>query len=62
MSYDRNEGADPFLISSSQVMTGMGIMLVLAVGQHSYYGNLLTKMQVEHIDSPLRLKITDLSN
>jgi Ca2+-transporting ATPase len=61
-TYDHSEGADPFLISSSQVMSGMGIMLVLAVGQHSYYGNLLSKMQEEHSDSPLKLKISDLSD
>jgi magnesium-transporting ATPase (P-type) len=43
-------------------MSGMGIMLVLAVGEHSYYGGITTKMVEEHIDSPLRLKLTDLSN
>lgn len=37
-------------------------MLVLAVGQNSYYGNLQLRMNEEHTDSPLKLKIADLSN
>ncbi len=40
----------------------MGIMLVMAVGKNSYYGNLLTKIHDNHVDSPLKLKITDLSD
>jgi len=43
-------------------MHGMGIMLVMAVGRNSFYGNLLSKIQEEHVDSPLKLKISDLSN
>ena len=43
-------------------MAGMGIKLVLAVGPHSYYGSVTTKMNEEHIDSPLKAKLTDLSN
>jgi magnesium-transporting ATPase (P-type) len=42
-------------------MSGMGIMLILAVGSHSYYGSLTEKMDEEHIDSPLKLKLSDLS-
>jgi len=49
-------------MSSSIVMHGMGIMLVMAVGRNSFYGNLLSKIQEEHVDSPLKLKISDLSN
>lgn len=43
-------------------MSGMGIMLVLAVGKNSYYGNLTTKMDEDHVDSPLKIKLTDLSS
>jgi Ca2+-transporting ATPase len=43
-SYDRNEGADPFILSSSRVTSGVGKMVVLAVGEHSYYGSLAAKM------------------
>lgn len=62
MTYQRQEGADPFILSSSTVMHGMGIMLVMAVGRNSYYGNLLSKIHEDHVDSPLKLKITDLSD
>jgi Ca2+-transporting ATPase len=44
LTYERSEGADPFLISSSKIISGTGRMLVLAVGQHSYYGSLLLRM------------------
>ena len=61
-TYERREGADPFILSSSTVVQGMGIMLVMAVGKNSFYGNLLSKIHEEHIDSPLKLKIADLSD
>jgi len=32
MTYYRREGADPFILSSSSVTHGMGIMVVMAVG------------------------------
>ena len=59
-TYDRYEGADPFILSSSRV-SGMGIMLILAVGSHSYYGSLSERIEEEHIDSPLKMKLSDLS-
>lgn len=43
-------------------MSGIGIMVVLAVGKHSYYGSLAAKMDEEHVDSPLKCKISELSN
>ena len=61
-TYERREGADPFILSSSTVMHGMGVMLVMAVGKNSYYGHLLSKIHEDHTDSPLKLKISDLSN
>lgn len=61
-SYDRHEGADPFILSSSRITSGIGIMVVLAVGEHSYYGGLTARMEEEHLDSPLREKLTDLTD
>jgi magnesium-transporting ATPase (P-type) len=43
-------------------MHGMGIMIVMAVGRNSFYGHLLSKIHEDHVDSPLKLKISDLSN
>lgn len=37
-------------------------MLILAVGSHSYYGSLTERMDEEHMDSPLKLKLSDLSS
>ncbi len=61
-SYEREEADDPFILSGSRIMSGIGIMVVLAVGKYSYYGSLAAKMDEEHVDSPLKCKINDLSN
>jgi len=61
-TYHRSEGADPFLLSGSHIMSGMGFMVVCAVGNNSYTGRLMTKIIEEHSLSPLKQKLTDLSN
>jgi len=43
VSYDKSE--NPFLISSSKIMSGTGLMIVAAVGRNSYYGKLKLKIQ-----------------
>ena len=43
--YTRKEGASPFLISSSKMMSGSGLMVVCAVGANSYYGKLKLRFQ-----------------
>ena len=45
VTYERNEGHSPFLISSSKLMSGTGLMVVAAVGKNSYYGKLKMKIQ-----------------
>jgi magnesium-transporting ATPase (P-type) len=45
VTYDRKEGASPFLISGSKLMSGTGLMLVVAVGKNSNYGKLKMKIQ-----------------
>ena len=45
VTYDKQERADPFLISESKIMSGSGIMVVAAVGKNSYYGKLKMKIQ-----------------
>ncbi len=42
-------------------MSGIGIIVILAVGKHSYYGSLAAKIDQEHVDSPLKCKINELS-
>lgn len=61
VSYDKKEGASPFLISSSKLMSGTGLMVVAAVGKNSYYGKLKMKIQQDQDETPLQIKLTDLA-
>jgi len=62
VSYDKKEGASPFLISSSKLMSGTGLMVVAAVGKNSYYGKLKMKIQQDQDETPLQIKLTDLAD
>ena len=43
-------------------MSGTGLMLVTAVGRHSYYGKLKLKIQSDQDETPLQIKLTDLAD
>lgn len=62
VSYDKKEGASPFLISSSKLMSGTGLMVVAAVGRNSYYGKLKMKIQQDQDETPLQIKLSDLAD
>ena len=59
-SYDRKEHS-PFLISSSKLMSGTGLMVVLAVGRNSYYGKLKEKITQDQDETPLQIKLSILA-
>lgn len=61
-TYESGEGIVPFLISSSKVMSGNGIIFVAAVGRNSYYGKLKMKIQGNDDDTPLQQKLTILAD
>lgn len=61
VSYDKKEGASPFLISSSKLMSGTGLMVVAAVGRNSYYGKLKLKIQQDQDETPLQIKLSALA-
>eukprot|EP01135_Chromosphaera_perkinsii_P008749 Nk52_evm82s1444 gene=Nk52_evmTU82s1444 len=54
-------GADPFFLSGSQVMNGVGRMIVIAVGVHSFHGKTMMSLRVENEETPLQEKLTDLA-
>lgn len=62
VTYDKKEGASPFLISSSKLMSGTGLMVVAAVGRNSYYGKLKMKIQQDQDETPLQIKLSDLAD
>lgn len=45
--YDLYDDANPFLVSGSTVIEGMGLMVVAAVGINSYYNKLKLTIQQE---------------
>jgi Ca2+ transporting ATPase len=61
-TFQPNEGKSPFMISSSKVMEGTGMMVVAAVGKNSYYGKLKMKIQAADDKTPLQEKLTVLAD
>ena len=54
ITYEADEGLSPFLISSSKVMEGTGLIVVCAVGVNSYFGKLKAQIQDANDTTPLQ--------
>ena len=53
---------DPFIISGSKILEGVGTYLVTSVGVNSSYGKILMSLQTESEDTPLQVKLGRLAN
>ena len=53
---------DPFIISGSKVLEGVGTYLVTSVGQNSSYGKILMSLQHPSEETPLQVKLGKLAN
>ena len=53
---------DPFIISGSKVLEGVGTYLVTAVGVNSSFGKIMTSLQTENEDTPLQVKLARMAN
>ena len=53
---------DPFIISGSKVLEGVGTFLVTSVGVNSSYGKILMSLQTENENTPLQVKLGRLAN
>ena len=53
---------DPFIISGTKVLEGVGTYLVTSVGVNSSYGKIMMSLQTENEDTPLQLKLAKLAN
>jgi Ca2+-transporting ATPase len=53
---------DPFIISGSKVLEGVGTFLVTSVGPYSTYGRILASTQVTSDPTPLQVKLGRLAN
>ncbi|KAJ2348369.1 plasma membrane calcium, partial [Coemansia sp. RSA 2618] len=52
---------DPFLISGSRVLEGVGRCVVVAVGQRSFYGKTLMSLRIKSDTTPLQDKLNNLA-
>ena len=52
---------DPFVLSGTKVIEGVGTMLVIAVGPNSFHGKTLIHLQVETALTPLEFKLGKLA-
>ena len=53
---------DPFIISGSKVLEGVGTYLVTSVGVHSSFGKVMVGLQTENEDTPLQAKLASMAN
>ncbi|KAI9502179.1 PMCA-type calcium-translocating P-type ATPase [Coemansia spiralis] len=57
-----DENRDPFILSGAKVLEGVGKMVVVAVGPHSFYGKIMMAMrQGEASETPLQRKLDVLA-
>ncbi|KAL1923780.1 uncharacterized protein VTP21DRAFT_8760 [Calcarisporiella thermophila] len=52
---------DPFLLSGSKVLEGVGSYVVIAVGVHSFHGKTMMALRQENEGTPLQAKLNDLA-
>ena len=57
-----NKTLDPFMVSGSKVLEGVGTYLVTGVGPFSTYGRLMLSLQVSNDPTPLQVKLGHLAN
>lgn len=53
---------DPFMISGSKVLEGVGSYLVTSVGPYSFYGRIMSSLQVSNDQTPLQVKLGRLAD
>ncbi|KAJ5679735.1 hypothetical protein N7462_007979 [Penicillium macrosclerotiorum] len=56
------EDLDPFIISGTKVLEGLGKYLVTSVGAHSSYGRIMVSLGTETDPTPLQVKLSRLAN
>ncbi|KAF9583251.1 hypothetical protein BGW38_009920 [Lunasporangiospora selenospora] len=54
-------GVDPFIISGSKVLEGVGLYVATGVGQNSFHGKTMMSLRTEPEDTPLQVKLNLLA-
>lgn len=57
----KSQTMDPFILSGSKVVEGIGSYLVTGVGVHSYSGRILMALRTQIQTTPLQEKLNDLA-
>ncbi|KAJ2077108.1 plasma membrane calcium [Coemansia sp. RSA 988] len=52
---------DPFLISGSRILEGVGRCVIVAVGQKSFYGRMMMSLRTKNEPTPLQVKLNWLA-
>ncbi|RSL78455.1 hypothetical protein CEP51_008201 [Fusarium floridanum] len=58
----RSKGLDPFIISGSKVLEGVGTFLCTSVGVNSSYGKIMMSVRTETEETPLQKKLSKLAS
>ncbi|KAL8792570.1 MAG: hypothetical protein Q9195_004792 [Heterodermia aff. obscurata] len=53
---------DPFIISGSKVLEGVGTYLVTSVGVNSSFGKIMVSLQTKNENTPLQVKLARMAN
>lgn len=53
---------DPFIISGTKVLEGVGTYLVTSVGTNSSFGKIMVSLQTENESTPLQAKLAKMAN
>ncbi|ANZ74495.1 BA75_01427T0 [Komagataella pastoris] len=59
---DQKHIPDPFLLSGSKLLSGMGRALVTSVGPNSIHGKILASLQVDTEETPLQMRLSNLAD
>lgn len=57
-----NAKLDPFMISGSKIIEGVGTYLITSVGMNSSYGKIMMSLQTDNKPTPLQVKLGKLAN
>jgi Ca2+-transporting ATPase len=60
--FTKSNDLDPFIISGSKVLEGVGTYLVTSVGPYSSHGRIMASLQTANEPTPLQVKLGKLAD
>jgi len=58
----KKNASDPLLLSGSEISSGEGFFMAIAVGDYSYQGMMLKELTTNREPTPLQIRLEDLAN